>query len=85
MCGVDWECELDGAGDGDDDILGTGWELTEQSKWERQLWPQLKTSYQQASQVKFRSTRRSEEQALGFVERAESESATTVRGNSRFA
>ena len=71
MCVVDWECELDGAGDGNDDILGTGWEPTEQSKWERL-----------AAVV---GGRRSEEQALGFVERAESESATTVRGNSRFA
>ena len=35
MCGVEWECELNGAGDEDDDILGMGWESTEQSKWER--------------------------------------------------
>ena len=35
VCGVEWECELNGAGDEDDDILGMGCESTEQSKWER--------------------------------------------------
>ena len=35
VCGVEWECELNGAGDEDDVILGMGWESTEQSKWER--------------------------------------------------
>ena len=35
MCGVEWECELDGAGDEEDVILGMGWEPTAQSKWER--------------------------------------------------
>ena len=35
MCGVFWECGLNGAGDEDDDILGIGWEPTEQSKLER--------------------------------------------------
>ena len=34
MCGVEWECELNGTGDEDDDILG-GCESPEQSKWER--------------------------------------------------
>ena len=34
VCGVEWECDLNGAGDEDDDILGKkGWESTEQSKW----------------------------------------------------
>ena len=32
---VEWECALNGASDLDDDILGMGWEPTEQSKWER--------------------------------------------------
>ena len=35
VCGVEWECELDGTGDEDDDILGMGCESAEQSKWER--------------------------------------------------
>ena len=35
MCGVDWECGLNGAGDEDDDILGMEWESTEQCSWER--------------------------------------------------
>ena len=35
MCGVEWECELSGASDEDDDILGMKWESTEQSKWKR--------------------------------------------------
>ena len=35
MCGVEWECELNGTGDEDDDILGMGCESAEQSKWER--------------------------------------------------
>ena len=35
VCGVEWECELNGAGDEDDDILGMGCESAEQSKWER--------------------------------------------------
>ena len=35
VCGVEWDCELNGAGDEDDDILGVGWESTEQSSWER--------------------------------------------------
>ena len=35
MRGVEGECALDGAGDEDNDILGMGWESTEQSTWER--------------------------------------------------
>ena len=35
MCGVEWECELNGTRDEDDDILGMGCESAEQSKWER--------------------------------------------------
>ena len=35
VCGVEWECELNGTGDEDDDILGMGCESAEQSKWER--------------------------------------------------
>ena len=35
MCGVEWESELNGTGDEDDDILGMGCESAEQSKWER--------------------------------------------------
>ena len=35
VCGVEWECEINGAGGEDDDILGMGWESAEQSKWER--------------------------------------------------
>ena len=35
VCGVERECALNGAGDEDDDILGMGWESTEQSQWER--------------------------------------------------
>ena len=34
MCGVEWECELNGAGDEGEDILGMKCESTEQSKWE---------------------------------------------------
>ena len=33
--GVEWECELNGTGDKDDDILGMGCESAEQSKRER--------------------------------------------------
>ena len=35
VCAVEWDCELNGAGDEDDDILGMGCESTEQSKWKR--------------------------------------------------
>ena len=35
VCGVEWECELNGTGDEDGDILGMGCESAEQSKWER--------------------------------------------------
>ena len=35
VCGVEWECELNGTGDEDDDVLGMGCESAEQSKWER--------------------------------------------------
>ena len=35
VCGVEWECELNGTGDEDDDILGMGCESAEPSKWER--------------------------------------------------
>ena len=35
VCGVEWEFELNGTGDEDDDILGMGCESAEQSKWER--------------------------------------------------
>ena len=35
VCGVEWECELNGTGDEDDDILGMGCDSAEQSKWER--------------------------------------------------
>ena len=35
VCGVKWGCELNGAGDEDDDILGMRCESTKQSKWER--------------------------------------------------
>ena len=35
VCGVEWECQLNGTGDEDDDILGMGCESAEQSKWER--------------------------------------------------
>ena len=35
MCGVEWECELNGTGDEDDDILGMGCESADQSNWER--------------------------------------------------
>ena len=35
VCGVEWECERNGAGDEDDDILGMGWKSTGRSKWER--------------------------------------------------
>ena len=41
VCGVEWECELNGTGD--QDILGKGLESTAQSKWE--------LSHQQASAV----------------------------------
>ena len=35
VCGVEWECELNGTGDEDDEILGMECESAEQSKWER--------------------------------------------------
>ena len=35
VCGVECECELNGTGDEDDDILGMGCESAEHSKWER--------------------------------------------------
>ena len=52
VCGFEWECELNGADDEDDDTLGMGWQSTEQSKWDC-LAPvvQLKTSYQQAPAI----------------------------------
>ena len=31
VCGVEWDCEVNGAGDEDDDSLGMGWEPTERS------------------------------------------------------
>ena len=52
---VEWECALNGASDQDDDILGMGWEPTEQSKWERLAAVvdsgAAEKSYQQASAV----------------------------------
>ena len=56
MCGFEWECELNGADDEDDDTLRMGWQSTEQSKWDC-LAPvvQLKRSHQQASPlIRFR-------------------------------
>ena len=35
VCGVEWDCELNGAGDEDDDILRIRLESTAQSKLER--------------------------------------------------
>ena len=35
VCRFEWECELNGADDEDDDTLRMGWQSTEQSKWER--------------------------------------------------
>ena len=35
VCGSSGQCELNGADEEDDDILGIGWGSTEQSKWER--------------------------------------------------
>ena len=64
VCGVEWECELNGTGDEEEDILGMGCESAEQSKWERL-----------AAVV---------DSGADFVEPAERESATTVRGSSRF-
>ena len=92
MCaGSSCRCEFNGVGDDeDDDILGMGWESTERSKRERLaaavgLGRSLKRpAAGVCSHVKLSATR-DLKQALGFLERAESESATTVRGNSRFA
>ena len=33
VCGVVWDCGLNSAGDEDDDILGMGWEPTQQIEW----------------------------------------------------
>ena len=35
LCGVEWECELNGGGDEDDDILGMRWGSQEQSMLDR--------------------------------------------------
>ena len=53
MCGVEWECELNGTGDEDDDIL---WDVSPQtqSKWERLC-----------NHVKLSATRRSDA-GIGF-------------------
>ena len=52
VCGFEWECELNGADDEDDDTLRMGWQSTEQSKWDCLAGVvQLKTSYQQASAI----------------------------------
>ena len=77
VCGVEWECGLNGAGDKDDGILGRRWDSTEQSKWKR-LTAVVGLG---SSRKRFTGKRL---QASGFVELAESESATMVRGSSRF-
>ena len=91
VCGVEWEWELNGAGDENDDILGMGWESAEQSMWER-LAAVVDSGAAEnvlpagvCSHVKLSATRRSEPGILVFVEPVESESATMVRGSSRFA
>ena len=86
VCGVEWECELNGTGDEDDDILGMGCESAEQSKWERlAALAQQKTSYLQASAIMSNSVQLAGlMRALDFVEPAERESAITIRGSSRF-
>ena len=82
----EWECELNGTGDEDDDILGMGCESAEQSKWERlAALAQQKTSYLQASAIMSNSVQLAGlMRALDFVEPAERESAITIRGSSRF-
>ena len=55
VCGVEWECGLDGAGDEDDDILGMGWTRA-------QLKTVLPAGF--CSHVKLSATRRSE--GIGF-------------------
>ena len=89
VCGVDWECKLNGAGDEDDNVLGKGWESKEQSKWER-LAAVVDSGAAEnvlaagvCSHVKLSAIRRSEA-GIGF-RGAGGESATPVRGSSRFA
>ena len=77
--GVEWECGLNGAGDEDDGILGRRWDSTAHSKWER-----LAAVVGLGSSRKKRFTGK-RLQASGFVKLAKSESATMVRGSSRFA
>ena len=89
VCGVEWERELNGTGDEDDDILGMGCESAEQSKWERLAAVEdsgaAETSYLQASAIMSNSVQLAGlMRALDFVEPAERESAITVRGSSRF-
>ena len=78
VCGVDWECALNGTGDEDDDILGMGCESAEQSMWERLA--AVVDSAIKSNSVQLAGLMR----ALDFVEPAERESAITARGSSRF-
>ena len=64
VCGVEWECEVNGTGDGDDDILGMGCESAEQSKWER-LAAENVLPAGVCNHVKLSATRRSDA-GIGF-------------------
>ena len=82
VCGVEWECELNGTGDEDHDILGIGIGSASQLWW---ALAQQQTSYLQASAIMSNSVQLAGlMRVLDFVEPAERESAITVRGSSRF-